>query len=313
MLLMNAARIGFGGASVMAKAWLRTPRQALLIERSQQKQTLGACAYRLKSGPVHIELEMKFALVNGERSEAQPDLKGSCPACDRPVVARCGSLRVWHWAHKGKLMCDPWWEGETEWHRAWKGQFPADWQEVVHFAADGEKHIADVKTGDGWVLEFQHSALSADERRARTAFYPRLNWIVDGTRRKRDVMQFDRALREGAQLGRQGLVMKLFPDGCRLLEEWAEDRAPVFLDFGEPQRLWWLFARGQSGWAYVAQYPRIEFIAAHRGDAPEVARQFSSFVNEIPRLIAEHERQMSAPRSVSLSLPPNRFRRRLWF
>ena len=53
---------------------------------------------------------------------------------------------MWHWAHRGSRFCDPWWENETEWHRSWKGQFPVNWQEVVHQAETGEKHIADVKT-----------------------------------------------------------------------------------------------------------------------------------------------------------------------
>lgn len=54
---------------------------------------------------------------------------------------------MWHWAHKGRLPCDPWWEPETEWHRMWKDYFPSQNQEVVHFdAATGEKHVADVKT-----------------------------------------------------------------------------------------------------------------------------------------------------------------------
>jgi hypothetical protein len=51
-------------------------------------------------------------------------------------------------------------ENETEWHRAWKDQFPPEWQEIVHLAGDGERHIADVKTGDGWVIEFQHSYIT---------------------------------------------------------------------------------------------------------------------------------------------------------
>lgn len=252
---------------------------------------------------------MKFAVVNGERREAQPDLAGACPACERPVIAKCGSLRVWHWAHKGRLLCDPWWEGETEWHRAWNSQFPADWQEVLHFGTDGEKHIADVKTKDGWVLEFQHSPLSAEERRARTSFYPRLNWVVDGTRRKRDIAQFNRALREGMPLGARSPVRKLFPDGCRLLEEWSGERAPVFLDFGEPLRLWWLFARSRSNWVYVAPYPRTEFIGAHRGAMPEAARQFASFVDDLPSLIADYERRTTALPPVPIPLPPARFRR----
>jgi competence protein CoiA len=73
------------------------------------------------------------------------------------MVAKCGEVRAPHWAHRSRRECDHWWEPETEWHRAWKNAFPEEWQEIVHWAEDGEKHIADVKTGRGWVIEFQHS------------------------------------------------------------------------------------------------------------------------------------------------------------
>jgi hypothetical protein len=33
---------------------------------------------------------MKFALVDGQRQEAQPRLSGKCPACEHPMIARCG-------------------------------------------------------------------------------------------------------------------------------------------------------------------------------------------------------------------------------
>ena len=45
-----------------------------------------------------------------------------------------------------------------------------DWQEVVHVADDGEKHIADVKTPSGLVIEFQHSYIAPDEIMAAKAF-----------------------------------------------------------------------------------------------------------------------------------------------
>lgn len=140
---------------------------------------------------------MKFAKVNGQRQEAQPRLSGNCPGCDSPMVARCGTKRVWHWAHLGERTCDVWWENETEWHRAWKNQFPVEWQEIVHRAENGEKHIADVKTRQGWVLEFQHSPIKSEERQARNDFYQRLIWVVDGTRRKSDKTKFIKVLQEG--------------------------------------------------------------------------------------------------------------------
>lgn len=145
---------------------------------------------------------MKFSLVNGQRQEAQPNLSGKCPVCDQAMVAKCGEVKIWHWAHKGRRTCDPWWENETEWHRAWKGKFPEDWQERVHHDANSrEKHIADVETDQGWVIEFQHSYLKPDERRSRDAFYPKLVWVVDGARRKRDPEQFRKALGQGRRIG----------------------------------------------------------------------------------------------------------------
>ena len=131
---------------------------------------------------------MKYALVKGERQEAQPDISGTCPCCDSPVIAKCGEIRMHHWAHRG--MCDPWWEGETEWHREWKGFFPKEWQEVVHFAENGEKHIADVKTDQGYVVEFQHSYIKPEEINSREDFYKKIIWIIDGKRRLRDKGKF---------------------------------------------------------------------------------------------------------------------------
>ena len=144
---------------------------------------------------------MKFSLVNGQRQEAQPNLSGECPVCGQATVAKCGEVKIWHWAHKGRRTCDPWWENETEWHRTWKGQFPEAWQEVVHPANSGEKHIGDVTTDQGWVIEFQHSYLKPDERRSRDDFYPKLVWVVNGARRKRDAEQFRKALNQSGSIG----------------------------------------------------------------------------------------------------------------
>ncbi len=74
---------------------------------------------------------MKFSLVNGDRKEAAKGLIGSCPNCLMETIAKCGDVKVWHWAHKGKKTCDSWWERETVWHRSWKSLYPVEWQEVV--------------------------------------------------------------------------------------------------------------------------------------------------------------------------------------
>ncbi len=98
---------------------------------------------------------MRFALSNDERIEAIKGAKGVCPCCGNVLVAKCGEVYIHHWAHKKK--CDDyWWENETEWHRNWKNKFPKEGQEVTQYAESVEKHIADLKTSSGWVIEFQH-------------------------------------------------------------------------------------------------------------------------------------------------------------
>ncbi|MBH5371011.1 competence protein CoiA family protein [Bradyrhizobium glycinis] len=56
----------------------------------------------------------------GQRFEAYSAGRGTCPVCTGEVIAKCGSYRVSHWAHRGIRDCDSWAERETEWHRAWK-------------------------------------------------------------------------------------------------------------------------------------------------------------------------------------------------
>ena len=88
-------------------------------------------------------------------------------------------------------------ENETEWHRSWKDQFPVDWQEVIQATESGERHIADVKTDQDWVLGFQHSNIQPEERDAREAFYRKIVWIVDGARREKDKADFFKEWQNG--------------------------------------------------------------------------------------------------------------------
>ncbi|MGO7969888.1 competence protein CoiA [Rhizobium ruizarguesonis] len=193
---------------------------------------------------------MKFAVVDGVRREAAPGVIGTCPGCEAPVIPKCGAMRLHHWAHRSTVSCDPWREAETEWHRAWKNHFPIEWQEVWHRGADGVAHIADVKTPNGAVLEFQHSPIAAEERLSREAFYRPMAWVVDGTSRKRDLSSFCDAL-SYARSAETKLRAWIIPLGISaIVDRWAGSRYPVFLDFGDvefPPRwlpesglLWWL-------------------------------------------------------------------------
>lgn len=108
---------------------------------------------------------MRFALINNNRIEAQPQLQGLCCCCSKPVIAKCGTRKIWHWAHKSKTDCDNWWEPETEWHRLWKNNYPSHWQEMPLLdERKDEKHIADIRTIHNLVIEFQHSHIDPQER-----------------------------------------------------------------------------------------------------------------------------------------------------
>jgi competence CoiA-like predicted nuclease len=108
---------------------------------------------------------MKFALYKGEKVEAEATLKGAvCQECDSEVIAKCGDINRHHWAHKRKNECYHYSNPETKWHRDWKNNFPLEWQEVVLYDSEtGEKHIADIKTPNGLVVEFQHSSIEKKE------------------------------------------------------------------------------------------------------------------------------------------------------
>ncbi|WP_188078272.1 competence protein CoiA [Aquicoccus porphyridii] len=205
---------------------------------------------------------MEFALVNGERDIPQLGVVAECPGCGAPVTAKCGEQRVWHWAHKGRKHCDPWHENETEWHRGWKSLFPQECQEVIHVAPDGEKHIADVKTPHGLVIEFQHSHLQPDERRAREAFYDRMIWVVDGSRLKRDRPRLVESFRFWHRVGNSLLFLTPFV-GKTLPKNWTGCKVPVMFDFTAGDNfvarttpggtnLWCLFPGRVAGYAMIA-------------------------------------------------------------
>ena len=249
---------------------------------------------------------MKFALVNGNKVEATKGAKGLCPSCDSDLIAKCGELKVNHWAHKGNRSCDPWWESETEWHRAWKNQFPNDWQEVIYHADNGERHIADVKTHDGWALEFQHSHISSDERRSREAFYQHVVWVVDGKRRLRDADQFARVWKRGQSLSPLSQKRRISLLDGALLRDWIGSSAHVFFDFGDAQNLWWLFPASDDTRAYIQHILRDQFVKTHLAKSAHMKSAFDSLVENFFAFIAHYEPSLPKPSSPRvIQTPPN--------
>lgn len=123
---------------------------------------------------------MLLALKDGKLIRANPGIYATCPFCEEDVMPRCGTIRMWHWAHKvGECIYHT--ESETDWHLEWKDR-------ALKLGFEIEKrfdeHIADIydpKTNT--VIEVQHSPISEDEILDRTICYSLNNlnvkWIFD--------------------------------------------------------------------------------------------------------------------------------------
>lgn len=179
---------------------------------------------------------MFYALLNGVRVEPEKGLEGAvCPFCRQPVIARCGEERVKHWSHRSVIDCDPWLEAETEWHRRWKNLF-GDMQEQMH-ENGGARHMADVKTTDGTIVEFRHNAISREGCATREAFFGKtMFWVVDCARNGR----LTERLNENRYRLRTSNVLGCLMQSTREPEKcfpkvWTESRRFVFLDYGMPE------------------------------------------------------------------------------
>lgn len=173
---------------------------------------------------------MKFALIDRHKVEASKGAKGNCIICGSVVVAKCGEVKIHHWAHKGVRNCDSWWEPETEWHRTWKNKFPVEWQEKIHHdAITNEKHIADIRTEQGLVIEFQHSHMDPLERRKREEFYKNMLWVVDGARLKGDYPRFLDSIKSFKQI--KGVTFRVFNENECFPQMWIGSSVPVIFDF----------------------------------------------------------------------------------
>ena len=137
---------------------------------------------------------MRYALENGIKKEATKGAKGTCLCCGAEVIAKCGKIRIAHWAHKNNEECSySMKEPKTQWHLDWQNHFPKEWQEVrCTDEQTGEIHIADIKTTNGLVVEFQHSAINSEERLSRERYHKNMIWVIDGTRLKYDFKRFSK-------------------------------------------------------------------------------------------------------------------------
>ena len=238
---------------------------------------------------------MKFAILNGARVEPEKGCAGAiCPICKQPVVARCGDIRLPHWAHKSVIDCDPWKENETQWHRDWKDLF-GDMQEKVH-ENGGVRHLADVKTLDGTIVEFRHSAINDEGKRTRAHFFGKwMLWVVDCVNRPKAVARFRdnkyTLLREHIP-GRQ--VFSTEEPGRCFPRSWVKCNRFVIFDFGE-EDVWCLFPRKRDmDRAIVMGIKKDDFVAAVKDGYEQFRERCADVWRKVkdahsPRIDARHD------------------------
>ncbi len=235
---------------------------------------------------------MKFAKVAGFKTEAEKGLSGICQGCEKEMIPICGLKRAWHWRHKLDCECDPWWENETEWHRNWKDNFPVEYQEIRQRAENGEWHIADVKTKQGNVIEFQHSSLNPEERSKRNEFYgANLIWVVDGLKRKTDLPRFFNAWNSSKQISKELPLIQLplfITDECKLLDEWSNCKGPVFFDFGTDVLLC-LMPKSSKGKLYAGPFLKQKFVSL-LNENDRGGEGFFELIIVINKIIVEFEK-----------------------
>ncbi|NDY92444.1 competence protein CoiA [Ideonella livida] len=211
---------------------------------------------------------MRFALVNGIRTEPKKNIRGICQCCGSEVIPKCGRFKVHHWAHKEKSACDPWWENESEWHRKWKSAFPESWQERLFKDPETqEKHIADIYSESKDVaIEFQSYQLKPDELLSREKFYKKLVWVVHGNKNESDRIYFGMSLHK-PQTSDPSLYKISWFGRSKLFERWAYCKKKVYIDFGDDV-LWHLIEYNPSTKiGFLRTYKKSKFIQFFGGVA----------------------------------------------
>jgi len=261
---------------------------------------------------------MRFAIVDNTKVEAKTGMQAICSCCAQPVIAKCGNIKVHHWAHKSKINCDSWWEPETEWHRSWKNNYPKEWQEcILPDEQTGEKHIADVRTEQGLVLEFQHSSIHNEERISRERFYLNMIWVVDGLRLKNDYKRFIKSTHNYHRI-KKGLFRVDYPEDC-FPNSWLRSSVPVVFDFqylgaiddfkDMGRYLYCLFPIKINDKAFVAEIPYKAFIKSTLNG--EWGLRMNSFTSNLLKVKKEHAEKQAILEEQRKSLARQEFTNRV--
>lgn len=123
-------------------------------------------------------MTLLYAIIDKKRKRPNPAEVAQCPYCKADVIAKCGHINTWHWAHKIKSdSCI--YKDMSEWHIA--HQLKAEkngWNLEQHIGF----RIADCVHGKN-VIELQKSSISDKEIINRNINYDALrynvHWVFD--------------------------------------------------------------------------------------------------------------------------------------
>ena len=117
---------------------------------------------------------MQFAIdENGIRTSINNSIRGKtykCPCCGSEVIQKKGDIMIWHFAHKSLADCVDYYDHKGVWHREMQELFPEKNREVYE-RTETYRHIFDILTDKGRIIEFQHSHISIDDFMYRTKDY----------------------------------------------------------------------------------------------------------------------------------------------
>ncbi len=203
--------------------------------------------------------------ADGKKVQATPGSRARCPLCNCLMIARCGEINAWHWAHEATEACDQWAEAESDWHYEWKRLMPTEQVEIT-IEKDGERHCAPIVRIDGTIVELRATYISPEDIRAREAFYApkRMVWLFDA--------------RDAAEDGPDGPRLELRPRDDIHTFRWKHPKkhtayahAPALLDLGDTGvfQLRKLHLEGgppYGGWGKL--FSRADFIEWLRSSEP---------------------------------------------
>ena len=138
------------------------------------------------------------ALMRGTKIHISAAKRGDneyiCCFCGNPMVAKKGSVKEHHFAHKADCSCDTWYGNKGPWHIQMQDLFPQEQQEIIK-EVSGIKHIADIcipkSDGTNLIVEFQDSPLSNEDFIDRTRFWKEngddIIWVFNIT--QKDIRQ----------------------------------------------------------------------------------------------------------------------------